>query len=178
MSEELEKLHRLLDRATAAEDVAESEIDGETASLREAWIAFGRLLEAAEPPAETALGSLPLPPRRPRRRIWPAAGLLAASLLLCAVAMWRLQSTSRPQNASPLPVQTASTGVKQAAPAKEEQQPAASAPQWDDSFDEQVTQLGRQVLDVQQGSFAWADSGAAVQAKIERLQQDFKDNGL
>ncbi len=111
MSEELEKLQRLLERATAAEDAPQNEPDPEAASLREAWIAFGRLLEAAQPPAETSLGSRPVPPKRSYRRSWPSAGLLAASLLICAGAMWMLQATHRFENAVPLPTQTASTGV-------------------------------------------------------------------
>ena len=189
MSEELEKIERLLERATAAEDAPEKDPDPEAASLREAWIAFGRLLEAAEPSAETLLGSRPLrPPLRSYRRFWPAAGLLAASLLICAVAMWRLQATSRPENASPSPAPIASTGVTRSAPAiathsapaRKEQKPTVSAnePQWDDSFDEQVAQFGRQVIDVQQGSYAWTDNGGAVQSKIEQIQKEFQDNSL
>ena len=50
MSEDLEKLQRLLEQATAAEDVSADELDPEAASLREAWIGFGQLLEAAQPP--------------------------------------------------------------------------------------------------------------------------------
>jgi hypothetical protein len=181
VSEELEKLERLLERATAAGNAPEKNPDPETASLREAWIAFGRLLEAAKPSAETWLGSRPLrPPQRSYRRFWPAAGLLAASLLICAVAMWRLQATSRPENASPSPAPIASTGVTHSAPATKEQKPTASAtgPQWDDSFDEQVAQFGRQVIDVQQSSYAWTDNGGAVQSKIEQIQKDFQDNSL
>jgi hypothetical protein len=181
VSEELEKLQRLLERATAAEDATENEPDSEAASLREAWIAFGRLLEAAQPPAEMLLDTWPVPaPKRSYRRFWPAAGVLAASLLICAVAMWALRATSRIENASPSPAQTASTGVTHSTPAKAEQKPAASAnaPQWDDSFDEQIAQVGQQVIDMQQNSYAWTDTGGAVQSKIERIQQDIKDNSL
>jgi len=181
MSEEVEKLQRMLERVTAAEDVPQHEPDPETASLREAWLAFGHLLEAARLPAEMLLDNWPVPPpKRSYRRFWPAAGVLAASLLICGVAMWALQATRRIENASLSPAQTASTGVTHSAPVKKTQKPAASVNefQWDDSFDDQVAQVGRQVIDVQQGSYAWTDTGGAVQSKIEQIQQDFKDNSL
>jgi hypothetical protein len=178
VSEDVEKLERMLERAT--EDVPQDDLDGEAARLCEAWIAFGRLLEAAEPPADVSFRRLPLPRKRSQRRLWSAAGLLAASLLVCAVAMWMLQTPRGAKNASLATVQTAATGAKQPAPAKQTAKPAtnASGPQWDDSFEEQVTQLGRQVIDVQQGSSTWADAGVAVQSKIEQIQQEFKDNNL
>ena len=116
MSDEVEKLERMLQRATAAENVPPDDLDGETSRLREGWIAFGRLLEAAEPPAEVSFRCLPLPRKRSQRRLWSAAGLLAASLLVCAVAMWILQRPSGAKNASPAPVQIASTSAKRPAP--------------------------------------------------------------
>jgi hypothetical protein len=193
VSDEVEKLERMLQRATAAENVPPDDLDGETSRLREGWLAFGRLLEAAEPLAEVSFRCLPLPRKRSQRRLWSAAGLLAVSLLFCAVAMWILQPPSGAKNASPAPVQIASTSAKRPAPpsppaplpragegSSGTAKPAASAsgPQWDDSFDEQVAQLGRQVIDAQQSSSAWADTGAAVQSKIEQIQQEFKDNNL
>jgi hypothetical protein len=180
VSDEVEKLERMLQRATAAENVPLDDLDGEAARLREGWIAFGRLLEAAEPPAEVSFRCLPLPRKQSQRRLWSAVGLLAVSLLFCAVAMWILQRPSGAKNASPATMQIASTGAKRPAPAKQAVKlaPGASGPQWDDSLDEQVAQLGRQVIDVQQGSSAWADTGAAVQSKIEQIQQEFKDNNL
>jgi hypothetical protein len=189
VSKELEELQRLLERATAAADASENDSDPEAASLREGWIAFGRLLEATQAPVEMSIDSRPvLPPKRPYGRFWPAAGLLAASLLVCAVAMWRLQTASRTENASPSLAQTASTTVARATPAtvahsapvKKEQKPVASAdePQWDDSFDEQVAQVGQQMTDVQQNAYAWTDTSGAVQSKIEQIQKDFNDNGL
>ncbi len=181
MSEELKKLERLLERATAAEDAPAKDPDPEAASLREAWIAFGRLLETAEPSAEASFASRPLPPpKRSYRRWWPAVGILAASLLICAVAMWRLQTTSRPDNAASSSDLFATTRLVPSVPARKAQEPKTNAnePQWDDSFDEQVAQFGRQVIDVQQGSYAWTDNGGVVQSKIEQIQKDFQDNSL
>ena len=178
MNEELENLERMLERTTAAEDMPQDDLDGEAARLREGWIAFGRLLEAAQP-AETSLRRLPLPRRRPQRRLWSAAGLLAASLVVCGVAMWMLQAPGRTKNASPAAVQTAATGVRQSAPPTKTNKQATTSTglKWDDSFDEQVAQLSQNVIDAEQGSSVWADTGA-VQSKIEQIQQEFKDNSL
>jgi hypothetical protein len=181
VSDELERLEQMLQRATAAADGPPDDLDGETARLREGWLAFARLLEAAEPPAEASFRRLPLPRKRSQCRLWSAAGLLAASLLFCAVAMWILQRPSGAKNAPPAPVQLAATDAQGRLPNRPlsiAENPKAPVPDWNDSFDEQFTQLGRQVIDAQQGSSAWADAGAAVQTRIEEIQQEFKDNSL
>ena len=179
MNEELENLERMLERTTAAEDMPQDDLDGEAARLREGWIAFGRLLEAAQP-AETIVRAVCRCPAGGRsRRLWSAAGLLAASLVVCGVAMWMLQAPGRTKNASPAAVQTAATGARQSAPPTKTNKQATTSTglKWDDSFDEQVAQLSQNVIDAEQGSSVWADTGA-VQSKIEQIQQEFKDNSL
>jgi hypothetical protein len=71
-------------------------MDPQTASLREAWLAWGRLLQAAEPPqpAWFARPQLP-PPTRPRRWRAVVAGALAASLLIGIVSLGMLIAFDR-----------------------------------------------------------------------------------
>jgi len=51
MKDDIKEMQRLLEKATDAGNTPTDELDPETASLREAWLAFGQMLEAAPPPA-------------------------------------------------------------------------------------------------------------------------------
>ena len=51
MKDDVEQIQRLLEKATDAGSAPPDALDPETASLREAWLAFGQMLETASPPA-------------------------------------------------------------------------------------------------------------------------------
>jgi hypothetical protein len=166
MSENLDKLERMLEQATAAQGQAQDGLDPEAASLGEAWIAFGRLLEAAEAPVEPAIGHWAMPRPTPGRRwLLPAAALLAASLLIGIATTWTFRSTIAPSSpvgqVAKLPPPTPATG-----------------PQWDDSWDEQIAQVGRNVIYAQQDLYAGPDPLGAVQYGIEQMQQDVEGSKL
>ena len=105
MKNDLETSLRSLEEATAAGDRPADRLDAETASLREAWLAFGEMLEAAQPPRLRYFSPLPLgegpgvrAALRVRRRRWRrllAAGLLAASLLIAVATIWMLSGANR-----------------------------------------------------------------------------------
>ena len=50
MNDAMKALERQLELATARDGARETDLDPETARLRDAWTTFGRLLEAALPP--------------------------------------------------------------------------------------------------------------------------------
>ncbi len=189
MSEDLDKLQRLLEQATAAEGASEDDLNPQTGSLREAWIEFGRLLEAAQP--ATYYSPLPLGERagvravprhvaRRRRRLLSAAALLAASLFIGVLTAWTLRETEQSMNPSPAQQQTAATKAGDATLVQQNHTaaPTANGPQWDDSLDEQIAQVGRQVIYAQQDLYAGADACGLVQYQMERIQRDLEGNEL
>ena len=206
MSEDLDKLQRLLEQATAAEGASEDDLNPQTGSLREAWTDFGRLLEAAQPapyysplptnlrsvPGEGQVHNSPLPlgegqgvraiprPARRRRRLLAAAALLAASLLIGVLTTWTLRETEPSMNPSPAQQQTAATKAGDATLVQQNHTaaPTANGPQWDDSLDEQIAQVGRRMIYAQQDLYAGADACGLVQYKMEQIQRDLEGNEL
>ena len=199
MSEDLERLQRLLEQATAAEGTSADDRDPETVSLREAWIGFGRLLEAAQSPVGAAvqlphqldrLSPLPLGegqgvramPRRLRVHRWliSAAALVAASLLIAILAVRGPRATDRAKSPSPAVPQTAAINAAGATLVHQEREAVKTAaePQWDDSLDEQIAQVGRRMVYAQQEAYAGPDAYEPVRYGIEQMQQDLEGNGL
>jgi hypothetical protein len=194
MSEDLDKLQRLLEQATAAEGTSKDDLDPEAASLREAWIRFGQLLETAQPatyysPLLTNLRSVPGEGQgvravrsrvRSHRRLLSAAALLAASLLIGVLTIWTPRETDQSKNPSPAQQQTAAikagdaTLVQQNHPTA----PTANEPQWDDSLDEQVARLGQRVASAKQNQFAGTDDFASMQYRIEQFRQEVQADPL
>jgi len=181
VSDDLERMQRSLERATAAKDAPQADLDPQTASLREAWLTFGQLLEAAQPATELPLDRwMTTPPARKRRWLLPVAAVLAASLLIGVVTTWMLRATNRPQGPGPAPEQTVATSNHVAAPTPEQPTaaPAVNGSQWDDSLDEQLAQAGRQVAYAQQDQFPGADAFGLVQYRIEQVRAEVQADKL
>ena len=196
MKNDLETSLRVLEDATAAGDRPTGQLDAETASLREGWLAFGEMLEAAQPATPLAEGFcrreapphcnagalVKATPSRARRR-WQhllAAGLLAASLLAAATAIWMLSGGNRQGNPTDAPKQMAST-KQQAAPSQKARAKAAStteSPQWDDSLDEQIEQVNWQMLCVRGNEAFRTDAFGQAQYRLERLRETIQADSL
>jgi len=182
VSEDLERMQRSLERATSAKEAPQADMDPQTASLRKAWLAFGQLLEAAQPATDLPLDRWQTtpPPARKRRWILPAAAVLAASLLIGVVTTWMLRAANQPQNPCPAPEQMVSTSNHVATPTSE--QPAAvptvNGSQWDDSLDEQLAQAGQQMAYAQQDQFPGADAFGLVQYQIEQVRAEIQADKL
>ena len=182
MSEDLKKMQRSLERATAAKDAPQADLDPQTASLREAWLSFGQLLEAAQPATELPLEhwTITPPPAQKRRWILPVAAVLAASLLIGVVTTWMLRTANQPQSPGPAPEQTVSTSNHIASPTREQPTavPAVNGSQWDDSLDEQLAQAGQQVAYAQQDQFPGADAFGLMQYRIEQVCAEVQADNL
>jgi hypothetical protein len=205
MKEDLENMQRLLEQATADGKTPVGMLDAESASLREAWLAFGELLEAAQPPAGAVVqlphqleqegqGSRrsPLLPgagqrvravRRPnqlRRWLLPVGGLLAASLLIAVAMAWMLRDANRQEVAAPALLRTEPViAAASTSPSPTNASPSPSAvATWDDSLDAQVTQLGQRVASAKVNQFASTDDFASMQYRIERLRQEVQADPL
>ena len=167
MSDELSKLQRQLEQATAAECPPDAPLDAETASLREGWLALGQLLEAAQPALDEPL-ELPQLPRRRAPARWKLVGIavLAASLLVGATLAWSLMRARQPGGLSPPPDELASPNVKQ------------DELHWDDSLDEEIALAGQQLVRIQQDWYYLDDPFGPVQHGLEQVAEDIEDDTL
>jgi hypothetical protein len=201
MSDEMSKLERMLHRATAAPSAPQPGTDPQEAALRKTWLAFGRLLEAAEASA---------PPQRPltmpnypraisasagrRRRRWLLATVslvVAASLLIVVVAA-RTLNRSFPGNVAGVAArangQKATSALVADRRSQEKTKPTAAAPSiaagthppaslvkaasWDDAVDTQIAQVSRQMALVEQDWRARADSLDMVQYRLKGIEEE------
>jgi hypothetical protein len=187
MKNDIETMQRSLEEATAARDapadgdVLADALDPETASLREAWLAFGQMLETASSQAAPTIdhwGTLP-PARRWQWRL-PAAALLAASVLVAIAAAWMLHNTLWQGTAAVAPEKTVAAN-HEIAPSKQaraQTPPATDEPQWDDSLDEQFAQVGWQMLCIRQNQFFRTDAFGIVQYQLDQLSRAIQTDSL
>ena len=181
MKNDIEQMQRLLEKATDAGSAPPDELDPETASLREAWLAFGQMLEAA--PAACLAAAFAGEAEGKEQIVGVlAAGLLAASLLIGVVAVWMLHGASRQADPTPTTNEMASTNpIKNVAPATQANSPTvakADEPQWDDSLDERLSQIGWQVTCAQQNQLFRTDTFGVVQYRVEQLRQAIQADSL
>jgi hypothetical protein len=186
MKENQETALRSLDEATAAGDRGPEGLDEDTASLREAWLAFGEMLEAAQPASLVSprLSEVRSATKAARmRRRWQrllTAGLLAASLLVATATIWMLSGGNHPGNSAGAPKQMAGTNPKVAPLQKGSTKSvaAADAPQWDDSLDEQFEQVGWRMLCVQENQAFRTDAFEHAQYRLEQLRETIQADSL
>lgn len=86
-------------------DIVDDEaVDSETRSLRQTWLAFGSLLDAAQSPPSTAI-AVELPPRQTAAKWWTVSAALAAAaavILLTVTLRWSATpATTEPNVAGP-----------------------------------------------------------------------------
>ncbi len=198
--ENTDRLQRLLEEVTA-EGTHPASRDAE-AGLREAWLAFGRLLEAADQ-AQGENWSLeaitPKDPRKPashRQRYLRTIAALAAALCVAVGVNWWLAHVG-PQGNPQAPM--AHTEGQGAHPQPNEPAPpapnrviavqknmttppkagsAANATTWDDSLDTQITSVSQQIESVQ---LAWqhrVDDLDLVQYRIDEFSTGLTNDAL
>ena len=188
MTNDLEKMLRSLEEATAPGDAPAVPLDPETASLREAWLAFGEILEAAQPPipgsillSEAGPGlKAVIRPTRPRRRHLVASGLIAASLLIAAATFWTLRDANR-QGSPTHTTNQAASNHRPAVPAIQSHAKgklAADAPQWDDSLDEPFAQIDWQMLCFRENESFRTDAFGLAQYRISQFRQAIETDSL
>ena len=177
-NEDLLRLKQMLEEATAADASAEHG-DAETASLREAWLAFGQLVRAADASLPAMPDFMPsLAPQQPRRSRWIALIAATAAVLLIAITCgWWIGHDRKPNNGEPSIAQTPppeqaisqpettaavpaalpkqdlpKPGVAQAKKATNEQPKLATAKAstWDDPLETQIASVSQQIRNIEQ----------------------------
>jgi len=181
VSDELNKLRRRLEQATAAERPSGVPLDAETASLREGWLALGQLLEAAQP----ALGEplkLREPVERTSRARWRRAGAVAAALLIGVTSAWEWTRSGRHDGASSMPALSSRTAADiehPVAPSKQPQlAPTEDELEWNDPLDQQITLVAQEVVRVQQDWYRLDEAFSPVHRGLEQMEADLEENTL
>ena len=179
MNQDFYKSAENLEKATAPGDKIDASLDAETASLREGWLALGKLLETAE--AETQG-----PPvlhysnieDSPRRR-WQfglkqmvVLAALAASLLIAAAA-----GLSLLRNDKEIIKQTTEAEIARH-DAKLQESIVNNGLDWDDSLDTEIAAAGSEMQRIQTDWYASTDSAAAIYYRLNAIQQDLNENTL
>jgi len=180
MNEDIQELERVLERATASTAPPECDMDANTAALREAWRVWGRLLRTAETPMDPAVARRMAPRFARRRWLAAAAGLLAASVAIGAATAWIAGSARHLEQASSLPA-TAGPANTKAPLVAARRAPAAGTSnesQWDDLFDDQIAQVGRELISAQQGWSLHADAFDLVRSRLEEIHAEIETGQL
>ncbi len=196
MNDSTEKLLRDLEAVTGRGDPPEGDLDAHVAPLREGWLSFGRLLDAAQAALPEPDQAWPIAPPARRTR-WRAAALVAvaASLLVAATAALALRAiktrdTVDPSGGTIFARQPESVPEAPRRPVKKDVVPGpiertpreapaiAAAPAWDDSLDDAITSAGQSLVRIEQD---WTSTGGRldeVQAEIQQMRREVEGGTL
>ncbi len=169
--------------------------DETTASLREGWLAFGRLLTEAQPTAGEPWENWKVMPRPVQsRRFLGLAIAVAASLLIAAglTMAYRLRDGSSGVQPNPPTIaqdERAPAGIIEKTPEASPQPEAevrqnlqiAAVPdelEWDDSLDEQITTLAQAAALVHDDWYAQAGKLNAIGRGLDEIKKDIEDGTL
>ena len=200
-----QRLKQMLEEATAADasvagDTASaghsaSEChDAETASLREAWLAFGQLIRAADASLAVMPNiATPIVPKKSRRSRWLGLIVAAAAALLVAVSFgWWIGRGLKQGAREPSLAQTVTPG--QATPQAEKvateqpktgttKTPNTATPNtatstWDDPLETQIASVSQQISNVEQNWQHRVDDVDLVQYRIDDVTDSLQNDKL
>ena len=195
MSDDTRRLLEILERATAPGDEVPEDLDAETASLREGWLAFGKLLAEAQSTAGEPWENWTVTPRPVQRgRSLGLAIAVAASLLIAAgltIAYRLLDDSSGIQPNPPAIAQddrvpaeiveeTPAVSPQPDIEVRQDLQIAAVPDEleWDDSLDEQITTLAQAAAFAHDDWYAQAGKLNAIGRGLDEIKKDIEDGTL
>lgn len=194
------RLQQMLESVTAADASVAGDV--ETASLREAWLAFGQLAEAADaslPPPPNLMTSIV--PQKGGRIRWPALlAATAAALLVAVTCGWWISRDGKQQGGhesdhapslaeNAAPQQTARQATKQDLPeppvARAERTPGAKSTAgkaatatWDDPLETQIASVSQQISNLEQNWQHHMDDVDLVQYRIDEMSDSLQSDTL
>jgi hypothetical protein len=206
---DVERLQRMLEEVTASDRAHPAPHDDpEAAGLREAWLAFGRLLEAADeaqsgnwnPEIVRQKEPLRTQPAERGRLLAPMVAAAAAICLAIGLGWWMSRSGQpngngpavvrtqqkpdqpqdvRPPQPKPVVPNVPAPSVAQGETNKPQQATAATKSSvWDDAIDTQITALSQQIDLVRQTWQHRVDDADLVQYRIDEVSDGMSDNAL
>lgn len=198
MNDQSRRLQEMLERATAAGNDMPADLDAETASLREGWLALGELLEAAQPASGQSLENWKVTVR-PAPRRWPLAlvAAIAVSVLLAiglTLAYRMRDGSSTPQPNPPAMARDdrsatgsgagSSRAVARALPSAartpnaEQRTLNRSDLAWENSLDEEIEAVSQAAALVRQDWYAGVGHWSAIERGFEEIKKDIEDGTL
>jgi hypothetical protein len=180
VSDGLGDLQRRLESITSEHCPPDAPLDAESAALRGAWLAFGKLLEASQGEQRQQAPPSPLAVARQSRkkRLLAAAAALAGSLLIAVGIGWYLRLAGPPA-ASPL-ASPSSGGLavneskRSPAPPSGPTRPLAGPSReanlkWEDPLDREIGVAGRATVQAGQDELASAAGAGLLRYELEEL---------
>ncbi len=208
MDNDIQSLKRMLEEATASCTEPTSghpgeAVDAETASLRETWLAFGKLVEAANaalpgptvpqvqtvPRDETPTTPTPRPlmgDGRKRRMLASLAVTAAAAVVVVGLSLWMGRATKPVDDgtsivktlpAKTLPSQATPLHKAEPVPTMKPTKPAA-APTWDDPLETEVASISRQIIAVKQTWRHRTDEVDIAQDELDEIRYSLQHDPL
>jgi len=195
VNDETERLKERLECATAPGQEVPEDLDAETASLREGWLAFGKLLTETQPTVGEPWQNWKVAPRPVQRRRFLGFAIAVAALLLIAAGLtmvYRLGDGSNGVLPNPptiardnrVPAGTVEE-VPTASPQPEAEirqdlQVAAALDEleWDDSLDEQITAVAQATALASVDWYAPTGNLSAIERGLDEIKKDIQDGTL
>jgi hypothetical protein len=170
VNDEPNKLHEMLDRATAPTDQNPSGLDPETASLREVWLALGNLLEANSANSPNVVPSVSpstfsVPTHRWRIHGWLA--LAATILILAGLAALYFRPVANEPVGKDLPV---------AVHPDDEAETYSNQLAWNDSLDDEINAIGEATLATRGDWYAQEVELNSVEKRLQQMEQDLGES--
>jgi len=189
MNDETKRLQEMLERATAPGEQMPGDLDAETSSLREGWLALGKLLEDAQSAPGQPLDRWQVTLRpAPQRWRLAAVAAVAASLLIAAgltLAYRLLDGSNAGQPSAPMlahdkspTTDDRSPTTDHRSPITDHRSPTTSDLAWDDSLDDEITAAAQAAAWVQQDWYARAGGVSAIERGLDEIKKDIEDGTL
>jgi hypothetical protein len=209
-----ERLQRLLDEVTrpglsaGGQSVARPQLeslsesaDAEAVALREAWMAFAQLVQAADDSLPAVAVAMPselkvVVPRRPQQRRWirMIASVAAMAIVAATLGWWIVRGIKQQHNGidrepalaqkvMPKQPQTVKPAVApQSAVVKKTNEGAKAATSttsgWDDPLETQIASVSQQIQDTEQNWRRRTDDVDLVQYSIDEVSNSVKNDEL
>ncbi len=197
---EAERLERMLEEITSDRHRDVSRSEPEAAGLREAWLAFGRLLEAADKAQSGSWNPKGIqqsePLRKPATKRSRHVAVFAAAAAALCVALgvgWWLSRGGQPNgNRGPAVVKKETTTDQPQTVQQIQPRPitptvpapsiastkAAENSVWDDAIDTQITAVSREIDSVRQTWQHRVDDADMVQYRIDEVSAGLSSDAL
>jgi len=181
VSDGLGDLQRRLESITSGHCPRDAPLDAESAALRGAWLALGKLLEASQGEQRRPVPPAPLPAvRRRKKQLLAVVAALAGSLLIAVGIGWHLRRAGPPAASSPASPVSGGLAVNESKPspaspnndARPLPAPSRKADlKWEDPLDWEIGVAGRATVQAGQDEVASAAGAGLLRYELEELSQ-------
>lgn len=182
MNEPLDEQQKQLEMATSCDPRWPIEMENDTATMRESWLALTGLLAAADAEQDTPVQLLATrADDAPARRTIVSAAALAVCLLVAAAIGWGLPRLRFPQPVGPpLASPSGQPGSDQLDHASSDTSPIRSSDElaWDAPFDQQLADARYALFSAPQRWHRDSVAFDAVRDQLQQIEQELESGSL